>query len=190
MHQLSILGQWKDEVVRFTEPGTCKAVVHYQDRRLHSVAEIAGCDFVITSYGTVSSEARTLFSAAGAGPGGSSKPSATLLFGVVWNRIVLDEAHLIKNKATDAAKACSALLSIHRWCITGTPIQNSLQVRIACVRACVRGLVCALCDVVHAPRLCACLPRHNAGSVLALSLPAQRAMEPAAVVAPRHRRPV
>ncbi|KAJ3191473.1 hypothetical protein HDU67_005840, partial [Dinochytrium kinnereticum] len=46
------------------------------------------------------------------------------LFKVKWYRVILDEAHTIKNKNTRAAKACTNLHSHYRWCLTGTPFQN------------------------------------------------------------------
>jgi SNF2 family DNA or RNA helicase len=43
---------------------------------------------------------------------------------VAWARVVLDEAHSIRNPATGAAKAATALVARARWCATGTPILN------------------------------------------------------------------
>ena len=39
----------------------------------------------------------------------------------------MDEAHCIRNHRTLASKACCQLKTQHRWCVTGTIIQNSLD---------------------------------------------------------------
>ncbi|KAG5637212.1 hypothetical protein H0H81_005375 [Sphagnurus paluster] len=54
----------------------------------------------------------------------SNKKSA--LFRVKWWRIVLDEAHNIKNEKTKGAIACCELEGKFRWCLTGTPMQNNV----------------------------------------------------------------
>ena len=44
-----------------------------------------------------------------------------------FKRIILDESHLIKNPTTFVSKACCAIKAKRRWCVTGTPIVNSLH---------------------------------------------------------------
>ncbi|KAF7518339.1 hypothetical protein G7054_g13485 [Neopestalotiopsis clavispora] len=44
-----------------------------------------------------------------------------------WYRLVLDEAHTIRNSATKQFQAIMKLSARIRWCITGTPIQNSIE---------------------------------------------------------------
>jgi hypothetical protein len=39
-------------------------------------------------------------------------------------RVVLDEAHMIKSRTSQTAAAAFAVTSIHRWCLSGTPLQN------------------------------------------------------------------
>lgn len=42
-----------------------------------------------------------------------------------WHRVILDESHLITNASSARARAAYLLQSKRRWCVTGTPIQNS-----------------------------------------------------------------
>ncbi|KAK2959094.1 putative DNA repair protein RAD5 [Blattamonas nauphoetae] len=44
-----------------------------------------------------------------------------------WRRVVLDEAHNIKNKKTEQTKAMNSIQSQNRWGLTGTPIQNEIE---------------------------------------------------------------
>ena len=50
-----------------------------------------------------------------------------LLHRAVFYRIVLDEAQVIKNHASQTSIACRALMARHRWAMSGTPIQNRLE---------------------------------------------------------------
>jgi len=48
----------------------------------------------------------------------------SVLHRVAWQRIVLDEAHSIKDKNCSTARAAFALHAAFRWCLSGTPLQN------------------------------------------------------------------
>mmetsp|Transcript_41745 Transcript_41745/g.81828 ORF Transcript_41745/g.81828 Transcript_41745/m.81828 type:complete len:1357 (-) Transcript_41745:245-4315(-) len=48
----------------------------------------------------------------------------SVLHSICWWRVVLDEAHTIKSRASQTAKAAFALTAVHRWCLSGTPLQN------------------------------------------------------------------
>jgi hypothetical protein len=51
-----------------------------------------------------------------------------------WHRIILDEAHTIKNYKSTQAEACDGLFGKYRWCITGSPVQYAV-VLLRCSRA-------------------------------------------------------
>lgn len=44
----------------------------------------------------------------------------------MWDRIIIDEAHVIKNKRSKIHKACMALQSPIKWALTATPVMNKM----------------------------------------------------------------
>ncbi|KAI0689882.1 SNF2 family N-terminal domain-containing protein [Cytidiella melzeri] len=52
---------------------------------------------------------------------------SSALQSVHWFRVVLDEAHSIKEVSTVACRACCDLVADRRLCLTGTPVQNKLD---------------------------------------------------------------
>ena len=49
------------------------------------------------------------------------------LYRIQWHRLVLDEAQEIKNHRTDVAHAACEIEATTRWCLSGTPLQNSID---------------------------------------------------------------
>jgi SNF2 family DNA or RNA helicase len=49
------------------------------------------------------------------------------LFRNEWDRVVLDEAHKIRNGDGEVARACRKIIAPIRWAVTGTPLVNSLK---------------------------------------------------------------
>jgi len=48
----------------------------------------------------------------------------SILHSLCWWRIILDEAHMIKTRSSQTANAAFSLVGIHRWALSGTPLQN------------------------------------------------------------------
>ncbi|KAI9114386.1 hypothetical protein K1719_014614 [Acacia pycnantha] len=47
--------------------------------------------------------------------------------GPIWDYMILDEGHLIKNPSTQRAKSLLEIPSAHQIIISGTPLQNNLK---------------------------------------------------------------
>ncbi|MQI72138.1 hypothetical protein EI017_25630, partial [Escherichia coli] len=47
--------------------------------------------------------------------------------GPIWDHMIHDEEHLIKNPSTQRAKSLLEIPSAHRIIISGTPLQNNLK---------------------------------------------------------------
>ncbi|EJK58564.1 hypothetical protein THAOC_21303 [Thalassiosira oceanica] len=118
---LSLVSQWEDEVATKTD---LSQIVYYDSsKKLAGCDSFSSVDVVVTTYGTLQSEYVALSKT-----GMSMQPNHTHpLLKFSWQRVILDEAHGIKNPATVVSKACCLLQAKSRWCVTGTPIQNSLQ---------------------------------------------------------------
>lgn len=113
---LSLLHQWKNEIEERFRANTLSVHIYYGDDRENNVATLGSInksDVVLTTYGVLSKE--------------YEKPNGGVLVAYTWLRVILDEAHSIKNRMTTYFKACASLQSTHRWCLTGTPIQNTLD---------------------------------------------------------------
>ncbi|KAG8218265.1 putative DNA repair protein RAD16 [Butyriboletus roseoflavus] len=93
-------------------------------RQLYLVLDSANADYgqVLTSYAVLESCFRKQES--GFKRKGHIVKEVSPLHQIKWNRIVLDEAHNIKERSTNTAKACFELDSNHKWCLSGTPLQN------------------------------------------------------------------
>ncbi|KAJ5617062.1 hypothetical protein N7537_002176 [Penicillium hordei] len=129
----SLISQWESEALK---AGTLRVLVYYGSDKAVNLRELC-CEskyatapqVIVTSYGVVLSEFRQLAlqSALGPSPNGG-------LFSVEFFRVILDEAHVIKNRRSKSAKSCYELKAAHRWALTGTPIVNRLEDLFSLVR--------------------------------------------------------
>jgi hypothetical protein len=102
----AVVGNWAAEAAKFT-PGLRVAIHHGASRRSADdlADEVARADVVITTYGTAVRDVETLASHR-------------------WDRIVLDEAQVIKNPANETSQQLRRIPARIRVALTGTPIEN------------------------------------------------------------------
>ncbi|TBU59783.1 SNF2 family N-terminal domain-containing protein [Dichomitus squalens] len=150
---VALVSQWASEVKKYTSG--LRVVQHHGPSRSTDAYELERAHIVVTSYSVITSEYGAFAPAKNEGKGKGKGKKATVqdsdsdedsddfskrlkstarrgkqkdaLFRVKWWRVVLDEAHNIKNRTTKSAIACCALDAKYRWCLTGTPMQNSVE---------------------------------------------------------------
>jgi hypothetical protein len=104
----AVVGNWASEAARFT-PELRVQVHHGTDRADHAAIadEVAAADVLLTTYGTALRDIDGLAE-------------------ISWNKVVLDEAQVIKNPASETAQQLRRLEARTRVVLTGTPIENGL----------------------------------------------------------------
>ena len=132
---MSLLAQWESEAAKASKPGSLKTLVYYGSDKVANLQHMcceanaaSAPNLIITSYGIVLSEFNQV-----AGRGGD-RGSHGGLFSLNFFRVILDEAHFIKNRQSKTAKACYEISAQHRWVLTGTPIVNRLEDLFSLVR--------------------------------------------------------
>ncbi|KAF9242937.1 SNF2 family N-terminal domain-containing protein [Melanogaster broomeanus] len=112
--------QWRNEINAHTE--NMDVLVWHGASRIANPEELEKYDVVLTTYAVVESCFRK--QQTGFKRKGRIVKEPSPIHQINWNRIILDEAHNIKERSTNTAKACFELQSNYKWCLSGTPLQN------------------------------------------------------------------
>ncbi|KAH8690546.1 SNF2 family N-terminal domain-containing protein [Talaromyces proteolyticus] len=114
-----LIDEWMREIREHVATDFLRVLRYHGSSRGGDDVDFSNYDIVISTYATIATEF---------GRGASQ------IHSVQWFRVVLDEAHYIRHQNTRQYRAMSALSASFRWCLTGTPIQNSLEDLGALVR--------------------------------------------------------
>ncbi|EGR32380.1 snf2 superfamily rad5 protein, putative [Ichthyophthirius multifiliis] len=106
---VTLISQWEEEINTHSMKNSISCFIYYGNQRKKGLEDY---DIVLTTYGTLSSEFQI---------------ENSELFKYKWDRIVLDEAHYIKGRIVQVAKAAFGLKGVHKWAVSGTPLQNKVE---------------------------------------------------------------
>ncbi|QNQ01433.1 YALIA101S02e22848g1_1 [Yarrowia lipolytica] len=128
------LMQWANEINDHSAGSLKVAVYHGANKDSFSVKDLEGYDCVMTTYAVLESVYRRQQSGFVRKGVEGKQYKKSPLHQVQWGRVVLDEAHNIKDRASNTARAAFNLNTEKRLCLSGTPLQNRIGEMFSLIR--------------------------------------------------------
>ncbi|KAJ2721475.1 DNA repair protein rad16 [Coemansia sp. Benny D115] len=124
------LMQWKAEIEAATD--ALSVLLYYGDERKKildskgavDAKKLAQYDVILTTFAVMESGFRREHM--GYRQKGMLRRETSVLHSINWFRVVLDEAHNIKDRSSNSARAAFALTTQRVWSLTGTPLHNRI----------------------------------------------------------------
>ncbi|KAL8944561.1 MAG: hypothetical protein Q9216_000364 [Gyalolechia sp. 2 TL-2023] len=149
------LMQWQNEIKEYTD-GKLKVLVYHNTNpqvKKMKMKELKGYDVIMISYSGLESIYRKE-SKGWKRDDGIIKENSKI-HAINYHRLILDEAHNIKSRTTGVARACFALKADHKWCLSGTPVQNRIGEFFSLLRFLeIKPFACYFC------KACSCAELH------------------------------
>ncbi|CAK1547468.1 unnamed protein product [Leptosia nina] len=104
----SLMQQWAGEVKKHCVSHALTVYLHHGTQRATQAHRLANNDLVLTTYNILQRE----------------NEKNGVLTRILWGRVILDEAHAVRNHKSLTSVAVTALKGRRRWALTGTPLHN------------------------------------------------------------------
>jgi hypothetical protein len=133
---VALCRQWEREISKKLRTRYALRV-HIQHGRRLTYNELKRYDVVLVTYGTLTAEDRRYANYLEEKEGDENfDPAKDKMLQAMcpilhplskFHRVILDEAQCIKNRNTQQSKAVDKIRATYRWCLTGTPMMNSVE---------------------------------------------------------------
>ncbi|KAL6233886.1 hypothetical protein BDW75DRAFT_179969 [Aspergillus navahoensis] len=140
------LMQWQSEIQEYTDGKLKVLIYHNTNTKVKGLKkrDLEKYDVIMISYSGLESIHRKEWKGWNRNDGIVKEDS--LIHSIHFHRLILDEAHSIKQRTTGVARACFALKSNYKWCLSGTPVQNRIGEFFSLLRFLeVRPFACYFC---------------------------------------------
>jgi len=130
---LSLLQQWKDEIMSHCKKRAFRVFIHHGDDRIRTARDLKNVDVVLCTYNAIMhswpkkpKDGRRWTQEAIDTWWEVARHSRGVFHRAKFWRVILDECHFIKNRTGVTSEACQQLSAVNKWALSGTPIPNCL----------------------------------------------------------------
>jgi SNF2 family DNA or RNA helicase len=107
-----LIDQWFIQIYKTT--GHKALIYHGDNKKSITFEELSVAPIIISTYGAITLTKKQI-----------KDNVVTMLHKLIWNRVIFDEAHHLRNSKTTRYIGVRLLPAKIRWLVSGTPIQNS-----------------------------------------------------------------